>query len=97
MEHFPRVTPIEPTLLLEFCVDSNYKCRLETQGSLLMPPDYNIGLTDWERFVRLKYALRLFSAQASTPLSNMWAPLNALRRACHWLSAVKFAACACNS
>jgi hypothetical protein len=28
--------------------------RLEPQGSLLIPPDYNVGMTDWERSLRLK-------------------------------------------
>ena len=31
-----------------------YQCRLEPRGSLLIPPDFNVGLTDWERSKRLR-------------------------------------------
>jgi hypothetical protein len=27
---------------------------MEPRGSLLIPPDYNVGVTDWERSMRLR-------------------------------------------
>lgn len=54
MDHLPSVCPIDPHELLEFCVESGYSCRLEARGSLLIPPDYNVGVTDWERSLRLR-------------------------------------------
>lgn len=56
MEHVPHVSPINVQELLDFCEDSGYKCRLEPRGTLLLPPDYNIGMTDWERSLRLRCA-----------------------------------------
>ena len=52
--HMPKVGPIEPSELLDFCADSGYNCRLEPSGTLLMPPEYNVGMTDWERSLRLR-------------------------------------------
>jgi hypothetical protein len=54
MEHSPHVCSISPTELMAFCSDSGYRCRLELEGSLLMPPDYNVHITDWERSLRLR-------------------------------------------
>lgn len=54
MEHLPHVCPIEPRELLEFCLDSGYSCRLEADGSHLIPPNYNVGVTDWESSLRLR-------------------------------------------
>eukprot|EP00878_Enallax_costatus_P005750 GHUV01006028.1.p1 GENE.GHUV01006028.1~~GHUV01006028.1.p1 ORF type:complete len:245 (+),score=93.39 GHUV01006028.1:646-1380(+) len=54
MEHCPHVCSISPTELMSFCSDSGYRCRLELEGSLLMPPDYNVHITDWERSLRLR-------------------------------------------
>ena len=56
MDYVPSVCPIEPRELLDFCADSGYHCRLEPRGSLLIPPDYNVGVTDWERSIHLRYA-----------------------------------------
>lgn len=55
MEHSPHVCSISPTELMAFCSDSGYRCRLELEGSLLMPPDYNVHITDWERSLRLRW------------------------------------------
>lgn len=52
--HVPKVGPIESEELLDFCADSGYNCRLEPSGTLLMPPEYNVGMTDWERSLRLR-------------------------------------------
>lgn len=54
MDHVPNVCSIPPRELLEFCIDQGYKCRLEPKGSLLIPPDFNVGVTDWERSLRLR-------------------------------------------
>lgn len=54
MDHTPSVCPIDPQELLEFCLESGYSCRLEAGGSSLIPPDYNVGVTDWERSLRLR-------------------------------------------
>ncbi len=56
MEHVPHVCPIEPEELLEFCTDAGYTYRVEALGSLLMPPDYYVGITDWEPPLRLRGA-----------------------------------------
>lgn len=52
--HVPKVGPIDSKELLDFCSDSGYNCRLEPSGTLLMPPEYNVGMTDWERSIRLR-------------------------------------------
>lgn len=54
MEHQPTVWPIEWGDLLEFCNSSGYRCRLEPAGSLLIPPDYNVSMTDWEKCLKLR-------------------------------------------
>lgn len=54
MEHAPMVCSIPPTELLSFCEEAGYCCSLEAAGSLLIPPDYNVGITDWERSLRLR-------------------------------------------
>lgn len=53
MEHTPTVCPIDPHELLAFCAESGHSCRLEEAGSLLIPPNCNVGITDWERTLRL--------------------------------------------
>ena len=63
MDHVPSVCPIEPAELLDFCTDSGYSYRVEAQGSLLIPPDYYVGMTDWERSLRLRYAVHLIVEQ----------------------------------
>ena len=62
MEHVPSVCPIEPAELLDFCADSGYSYRVEGKGSLLIPPDYYVGMTDWERSLRLRCAFLLAAA-----------------------------------
>ncbi|KAL4457785.1 hypothetical protein ABPG75_012650 [Micractinium tetrahymenae] len=54
MDHEPTVWPIEWGELLEFCNSAGYRCRLEPAGSLLIPPDYNVGMTDWEKSLKLR-------------------------------------------
>ena len=54
MDHQPSVMPILWGELVDFCNNSGYRCRLEARGSLLIPPDYNVGMTDWEKSLRLR-------------------------------------------
>lgn len=54
MEHTPTVIPIEPNELVDFCSDHGYSYRVEAIGSLLIPPNYYVGITDWERALRLR-------------------------------------------
>ena len=56
MPHVPHVMPIEPGELLDFCAEAGYAARLERAGSWFTPPDYNVGMTDWERSLRLRCA-----------------------------------------
>lgn len=58
MEHKPTVCPIDPHELLSFCAESGHSCRLESAGSLLIPPNCNVGVTDWERTLQLRYVWR---------------------------------------
>ena len=54
MDRAPSVCGIPPREMLPFCLDHGYQCRLEPSGSLLIPPDYNVRDTDWERARRLR-------------------------------------------
>lgn len=54
MDHESTVWPIEWGELLEFCNSAGYRCRLEPDGSLLIPPDFNVPQTDWEKSLRLR-------------------------------------------
>ncbi|KAL6747530.1 hypothetical protein V8C86DRAFT_1309050 [Haematococcus lacustris] len=54
MDHCPAVCSIPPEGLRAFCMEHGYRCRLEPRGSLLIPPDFNVGVTDWERSMRLR-------------------------------------------
>lgn len=57
MDHSASVVPISPSELLEFCMASGYHCRLEYPGSPIVPPYYNVDVTDWERSLRLRSAV----------------------------------------
>ena len=74
MDHEPTVWHIEWGELLEFCSSAGYRCRLEPAGSLLIPPDYNVGMTDWEKSLKLRkggadrtVSIRLQAPPASPP------------------------------
>lgn len=54
MEHTPHVCSIPWHELEDFCHVSGYCCRLEPADSLLMPPEKNVQITDWERTLRLR-------------------------------------------
>lgn len=48
------VRPMAPKELLHFCVEAGYHCRLESEGTLLVPPDLDTPMSDWERTVKLR-------------------------------------------
>lgn len=54
MPHLSTVHTIKPSELIQFCSDSGYSCRLELEGSSLTPPEFNVGVTDWERSMKLR-------------------------------------------
>eukprot|EP00210_Caulerpa_lentillifera_P008916 g8507.t1 len=54
MPHLSTVHTIKALELVQFCNDSGYACRLELEGSNLTPPEFNVGVTDWERSMRLR-------------------------------------------
>jgi hypothetical protein len=81
MPHVPNVMPIEPKELLEFCSDAGYNCRLELRGTWFTPPDYNVGMTDWERSLRLRCSL--VSSHPQGPV----------RRCCSMTSIVRVGSC----
>lgn len=54
MDHLPNVCTITPKELTSFCQNHGYSCRLEPLGSLLIPPDFCVYDTDWERSLRLR-------------------------------------------
>eukprot|EP00887_Chlorella_sp_A99_P002858 scaffold6.g2858.t1 len=70
MDHEPTVWPIEWGDLLEFCNSAGYRLRLEPGGSLLIPPDYNVGMTDWEKSLRLRKGE--FAVLDSEPAVQGW-------------------------
>lgn len=54
MDHTPHVCPIPWSEVEEFCRAWGYCCRLEPADSLLIPPEKNVCVTDWERSLRLR-------------------------------------------
>lgn len=54
MPHLSTVHTIQPSELVQFCKDSGYACRLELEGTTLTPPEFNVGVTDWERSMKLR-------------------------------------------
>ena len=54
MEHAPHVSSISVVELCSFCEEQGYQCRMEPAGTLLFPPEFNVGDTDWERSRRLR-------------------------------------------
>lgn len=70
MEHCPHVCSIPPAELMAFCSDSGYRCRLELEGSLLMPPEYNVHVTDWERSLRLRCGANLLRSAAEACMTG---------------------------
>lgn len=54
MPHVSTVHTIRSSELIQFCSNSGYECRLELDGSTLMPPEFNVGITDWERSMKLR-------------------------------------------
>ena len=53
--HRPTVWVLRPWALAAFCHERGYYCRLEGAGSRLVPPMARMGMTDWERALRLRW------------------------------------------
>lgn len=51
--------------IVDFCFQHNYRCQVELPGSCLMPPEFNVSVTDWERSRKLREGK--FSVLASDP------------------------------
>ena len=47
MVYAPQVSSIKVPELLEFCADAGHQFRLEASGTLLIPPSFNVTVTDW--------------------------------------------------
>lgn len=54
MAHVPTVCTLSLKELLSFCSEHGHTCRLEPHGSLLIPPDFNVAVTDWEMSLKLR-------------------------------------------
>lgn len=54
MVHKPSVFSISWGDVTDWCNESNTRCRLEPAGSLFIPPEANVGVTDWERALALQ-------------------------------------------
>lgn len=52
--HHPRVFSINTQLMVRFCREHGYHCRMEPAGSLTVPPEHSVTLTDWERVKNLR-------------------------------------------
>ena len=55
MVHAPQVSAIQVPELIDFCAEAGHQFRLEAAGTLLIPPSFNVTVTDWERSIRLRY------------------------------------------
>mmetsp|Transcript_68668 Transcript_68668/g.217182 ORF Transcript_68668/g.217182 Transcript_68668/m.217182 type:complete len:345 (-) Transcript_68668:1991-3025(-) len=77
MEHCPEVEGMPPDDLIEFCMDSGYNCRVMPAGSLIMPSENTVEVTDWERAMRLREGMWSVTASDYEP-SPMAATLEAL-------------------
>jgi hypothetical protein len=54
LKHHPAVYSTSWGDITEWCEENNAKCRLEPSGSLLIPPESNVSVTDWERALALQ-------------------------------------------
>ena len=54
MTHTPHVCSIGAEDLVDFCVERGYRCKMEQEGSVLVPPDFSVKVTDWERAKKLR-------------------------------------------
>lgn len=50
----PSIMPISWGDMTDWCNENNARCRLEPRGSLLIPPEAHVGVTDWERSMALQ-------------------------------------------
>ncbi|KAI8113688.1 hypothetical protein M9435_003682 [Picochlorum sp. BPE23] len=54
LRHHPAVYSTSWVDITEWCDENNARCRLEPSGSLLIPPESNVSVTDWERALALQ-------------------------------------------
>lgn len=54
LRHHPAVYSTSWVDITEWCEENNARCRLEPSGSLLIPPESNVSVTDWERALALQ-------------------------------------------
>lgn len=54
LRHEPAVYSTSWADIREWCAENNAKCRLEQEGSLMIPPESNVSVTDWERALALQ-------------------------------------------
>jgi hypothetical protein len=54
MTHTPHVCSIGAEDLVDFCIERGYRCRMEQSGTPLVPPDFSVKVTDWERAKKLR-------------------------------------------
>lgn len=54
LKHQPAVYSTSWSDITEWCEENNARCRLEPSGSLLIPPESNVSVTDWERALALQ-------------------------------------------
>lgn len=72
LSHVPTVFPMTWSEITEWCNENNTRCRLETSGSLLLPPDSNVNVTDWERTLRLQRGeFRVLDLEPSSSATTM--------------------------
>eukprot|EP00890_Picochlorum_soloecismus_P001999 jgi/Picsp_1/27/NSC_00027-R1_hypothetical protein CHLNCDRAFT_56897 [Chlorella variabilis] len=54
LRHQPAVYSTSWADIKEWCTENNARFRLEPAGSLLIPPESNVSITDWERALALQ-------------------------------------------
>lgn len=54
LKHQPAVYSTSWADIKEWCTENNARFRLEPAGSLLIPPESNVSITDWERALALQ-------------------------------------------
>lgn len=54
LRHQPAVYSTSWSDITEWCSENNARCRMESSGSLLIPPESNVSVTDWERALALQ-------------------------------------------
>lgn len=72
LKHQPAVYSTSWADIKEWCTENNARFRLEPAGSLLIPPESNVSITDWERALALQRGE--YSVLAQEPDVHMYGP-----------------------